>query len=97
MVTTVNEKSSIVQALKVGLQGYFFKPLNAALLAPKIKEIEARLNSSSTENADQVTKNQAAADDMVSQLTKDESAVTPDAPEPQPAADEKKATVDHGS
>jgi two-component system, chemotaxis family, chemotaxis protein CheY len=43
MVTTVNERSSVLKALKVGVQGYFFKPINAATLGPKLKEIEASL------------------------------------------------------
>jgi CheY-like chemotaxis protein len=42
MVTTVNEKKNVLQALKVGVQGYFFKPVNAATLGPKLKEIEAK-------------------------------------------------------
>jgi two-component system, chemotaxis family, chemotaxis protein CheY len=42
MVTTVNEKSNVIQALKVGIQGYIFKPITAATAGPKIKEIEAK-------------------------------------------------------
>lgn len=45
MVTTVNEKSNIVQALKIGVQGYVFKPISAAAVGPKIKAIEAKLIS----------------------------------------------------
>jgi two-component system chemotaxis response regulator CheY len=47
MVTTVNEKSNVIMALKVGIQGYFFKPLNAAALGTKLKELEAKLNPGS--------------------------------------------------
>jgi two-component system, chemotaxis family, chemotaxis protein CheY len=47
MVTTVNEKNNVLLALKVGIQGYFFKPISAASLAPKLKELEAKLNSES--------------------------------------------------
>jgi len=43
MVTTVNEKSNVVQALKIGVQGYVFKPITAAAIGPKLKTIEARL------------------------------------------------------
>jgi YesN/AraC family two-component response regulator len=43
MVTTVNERNSVIQALKVGVQGYFFKPVTKEILEPKMKEIEAKL------------------------------------------------------
>jgi two-component system chemotaxis response regulator CheY len=42
MVTTVNEKSNIIQALKIGVQGYVFKPITAPAIGPKLKTIEAK-------------------------------------------------------
>lgn len=40
MVTTVNDKSNILKALKVGIQGYICKPINREVLEAKIKEME---------------------------------------------------------
>lgn len=51
MVTTVNEKNNIVQALKVGVQGYLFKPISAQAVSPKLKEIEAKLISQTSKTA----------------------------------------------
>jgi two-component system chemotaxis response regulator CheY len=43
MVTTVNEKKNVIQAVRIGIQGYFFKPIMASLLKDKMKEIESKL------------------------------------------------------
>lgn len=43
MVTTVHEKSNILQAIKVGLQGYIIKPISREILSEKIKEIELKI------------------------------------------------------
>jgi len=43
MVTTVQEKSNILQAIKIGLQGYLIKPISRELLLAKLKEIEAKI------------------------------------------------------
>lgn len=43
MVTTVQERSNILQAIKVGLQGYLIKPISKELLLAKIKEIESKM------------------------------------------------------
>jgi two-component system, chemotaxis family, chemotaxis protein CheY len=43
MVTTVHERSNIIKALQVGLQGYLLKPLQKDTLLEKIKEIEGKL------------------------------------------------------
>ena len=43
MVTTVQERCHILQAIKVGLQGYLIKPLSKELLSAKLKEIESKL------------------------------------------------------
>jgi two-component system, chemotaxis family, chemotaxis protein CheY len=61
MVTTVNEKSNVMLALKVGIQGYFFKPINAATLGPKLKELEAKLNPASQKPVVPVPATPAAA------------------------------------
>lgn len=42
MVTTVQERCNILQAIKVGLQGYLIKPLSKELLSAKLKEIESK-------------------------------------------------------
>jgi two-component system chemotaxis response regulator CheY len=42
MVTTEHEKSNIIQALKVGLQGYILKPINQEALISKVKQIEGK-------------------------------------------------------
>jgi len=42
MVTTVNEKSNVITALKTGLQGYLFKPVQREALAAKLAEIGSR-------------------------------------------------------
>lgn len=44
MVTTVNEKSNILKALKIGIQGYLVKPINREVLEAKVKEMELLLN-----------------------------------------------------
>ncbi|MBN1600385.1 MAG: response regulator [Chitinispirillaceae bacterium] len=41
MVTTVHEKANILQALKIGVQGYILKPVERSKLEEKIKLIEA--------------------------------------------------------
>jgi len=43
MVTTVNEKKNVIQAVKVGIQGYFFKPITASVIKSKMKELEEKL------------------------------------------------------
>jgi two-component system, chemotaxis family, chemotaxis protein CheY len=43
MVTTMHERKNILEALKVGLQGYLLKPINKDALSNKIKEIEGKL------------------------------------------------------
>lgn len=43
MVTTVHEKSNIVRALQVGLQGYLLKPVQKDIVLQKLKEIEGKL------------------------------------------------------
>ena len=48
MATTVNERNSVLQALKVGLQGYFFKPLQVDTIGQKLKEIESKIIASRT-------------------------------------------------
>jgi len=40
MATTVNDKSNILKALKIGIQGYICKPINREVLETKIKEME---------------------------------------------------------
>ena len=45
MVTTVNERNSVIQALKVGVQGYFFKPVTKETLEAKLKEIAAKIEA----------------------------------------------------
>jgi two-component system chemotaxis response regulator CheY len=41
MVTTVHEKANILQALKIGIQGYILKPVERSKLEDKLKQIEA--------------------------------------------------------
>lgn len=48
MVTTVHEKSNILQALKVGVQGYILKPVDRSKLEEKLKQIEAELKAAKT-------------------------------------------------
>lgn len=43
MVTTVHEKANILQALKIGVQGYILKPVDRSKLEEKLKQIEAEL------------------------------------------------------
>ena len=43
MVTTVQEKSNILQAIKVGLQGYIIKPISREILLARLKEIESKV------------------------------------------------------
>lgn len=45
MVTTVHEKANILQALKVGVQGYILKPVDRSKLEDKLKQIEAELKA----------------------------------------------------
>lgn len=45
MVTTESEKRKILQALKVGLQGYIIKPIHPEALMSKVKQIEGKLAS----------------------------------------------------
>jgi len=40
MVTTIHERKNILQALKIGIQGYLLKPVDPVLIIKKIKEIE---------------------------------------------------------
>jgi two-component system chemotaxis response regulator CheY len=40
MVTTVHERKNILQAVKVGIQGYIIKPIDIKVLGKKIKEVE---------------------------------------------------------
>ena len=47
MVTTVNERNQVVQALKLGIQGYFFKPVTKELMEAKLLEMEARIRAAS--------------------------------------------------
>lgn len=42
MVTTMHERKNILQALKVGVQGYILKPVTKEVLLEKIKEIEGK-------------------------------------------------------
>jgi two-component system chemotaxis response regulator CheY len=41
MITTENDKSRILEALKVGMQSYLFKPVKKATLAQKLAELAA--------------------------------------------------------
>jgi two-component system chemotaxis response regulator CheY len=43
MVTTVNERNHVIQALKLGIQGYFFKPVTKEIMVAKLREIEAKI------------------------------------------------------
>jgi two-component system, chemotaxis family, chemotaxis protein CheY len=48
MVTTVHEKANILQALKIGVQGYILKPVDRSKLEEKLKQIEAELKTAKT-------------------------------------------------
>lgn len=39
MVTTENDKSLIIEAAKIGMQGFLFKPVQKAVLAQKLTEL----------------------------------------------------------
>jgi CheY-like chemotaxis protein len=52
MVTTMHERTSVIQALKTGVQGYFFKPVKAEIIEPKLREIEAKLATASEQDAE---------------------------------------------
>ena len=39
MVTTENDKSKIIEAVKIGMQGYLFKPVQKNTLVQKLKEL----------------------------------------------------------
>ncbi len=45
MVTTVHEKANILQALKIGVQGYILKPVDRLKLEDKLKQVEAELRT----------------------------------------------------
>lgn len=45
MVTTVNERNHVMQALKLGIQGYFFKPVTREMIEAKLREIEGRIKA----------------------------------------------------
>lgn len=45
MVTTVHEKANILQALKIGVQGYILKPVERSKLEEKLKLIESELKT----------------------------------------------------
>jgi two-component system chemotaxis response regulator CheY len=47
MITTVNERNQVMQALKLGIQGYFFKPVTKELMEAKLLEMEARITAAS--------------------------------------------------
>jgi two-component system chemotaxis response regulator CheY len=47
MVTTVNERNQVMQALKLGIQGYFFKPVTKEMMEAKLHELEARILAAS--------------------------------------------------
>jgi two-component system chemotaxis response regulator CheY len=40
MVTTVQERTHILEALKIGVQGYLIKPITKEMIASKLKELE---------------------------------------------------------
>lgn len=44
MITSVNERSCVIEALKVGVQGYMFKPVQKETLEAKINEVLAKRN-----------------------------------------------------
>ncbi|HEX2955962.1 MAG TPA: response regulator [Chitinispirillaceae bacterium] len=48
MVTTVHEKANILQALKIGVQGYILKPVERSKLEEKLKQIESELKAART-------------------------------------------------
>jgi two-component system chemotaxis response regulator CheY len=43
MITTVHEKANILQALKIGVQGYLLKPVERAKLESKLRQIESTI------------------------------------------------------
>jgi two-component system chemotaxis response regulator CheY len=47
MVTTVNERKQVLQALKLGIQGYFFKPVTKEMMEAKLLELAARIRDAS--------------------------------------------------
>jgi two-component system, chemotaxis family, chemotaxis protein CheY len=47
MVTTVNERNHVMQALKLNIQGYFFKPVTKEMMESKLREIETRILTAS--------------------------------------------------
>ncbi|MBN2036889.1 MAG: response regulator [Chitinispirillaceae bacterium] len=51
MVTTMHERTNVIQALKAGVQGYFFKPVTAEMIEPKLREIESKIASATGSNA----------------------------------------------
>ena len=51
MVTTVNEKSNILLALKTGIQGYLFKPVQREALSSKLAEIASKQSPAAGEPA----------------------------------------------
>ena len=44
MITTENDKSRIIEAVKIGMQAYMFKPVQKAALAQKLRELAAVYN-----------------------------------------------------
>ncbi len=43
MVTTIHERSAILKALKVGVNGYILKPIGKDILSVKLHEIEEKI------------------------------------------------------
>jgi two-component system chemotaxis response regulator CheY len=41
MITTENDKSRIIEAVKIGMQAYLFKPVQKNVLAQKLTELAA--------------------------------------------------------
>jgi|WetSurMetagenome_2_1015567.scaffolds.fasta_scaffold277581_1 CheY-like chemotaxis protein len=41
MITTENDKSRIIEALKIGMQSYLFKPIKKPVLSQKLAELAA--------------------------------------------------------
>jgi len=39
MITTENDKSKVIEAVKIGMQGYMFKPVQKSTLSQKLKEL----------------------------------------------------------
>ena len=50
MVTTVHERKHILQAVKVGIQGYIIKPIDAKVLGKKLEEIEIIPDDQNSDN-----------------------------------------------